>query len=152
MYTIKHRASMVHEDDMGVNAPMDHQRVISKLTVGLGKLFYYDKRIALEPLPETMLDEGRTSPTPDLVLYDRNRDHIPIIIEICHTRGLKGDLQKVVSLIEDYPYDILEGFVYNYRTGQWFRYRKGDDSMATETAFSELLQLDLNSFLAEELG
>ena len=47
-----------------VNAPMDHQRVISQLTVGLGKLYYYDKVISLEPLPETMIDEGRTTPTP----------------------------------------------------------------------------------------
>lgn len=132
---------------MGVNAPMDHQRVISQLNVGLGKLYYYDKAIRLEPLPETMLDEGRTSPTPDLVLYDPNADHIPVIIEVCHTRGLKGDLEKVVSLIEDYPYDIQEGFVYNYRTGQWYRYRQGDQAVATETSYSEVLALDLNQFL-----
>lgn len=147
MYKVSHGLSMVHEDEMGVNAPMDHQRVISKLNVGLGKLFYYDKAISLEPLPETMLDEGRTSPTPDLILYDKARDHIPVIIEVCHTRGLKGDLQKVVSLIEDFPYDILEGFVYNYRTEHWFRYRKGDNGIATETSFSDILQLDLNQFL-----
>lgn len=147
MYEIKHGTAMVREDEMGVNAPMDHQRIISKLNVGLGKLYYYDKVISLEPLPETMLDEGRTSPTPDLVLYDKDRDHIPIIIEVCHTRGLKGDLQKVVSLIEDFPYDILEGFVYNYRTGLWLRYRKGDNGIATESSFSEILQLDLNQFL-----
>ncbi|MFD2573004.1 hypothetical protein ACFSUS_20345 [Spirosoma soli] len=140
MYTVKHSASLVQEDEMGVNAPMDHQRAVSKLNVGLGKLYYYDKAIQLEPLPETMLDEGRTSrndgsPTPDLVLYDNEVDRIPIIIEVCHTRGLKGDLQKVVSLIEDYPYDIVEGFVYNYRTGQWLRYRKGDDGIAVESSF-----------------
>lgn len=142
---------MVHEDEMGVNAPIDHQRAISQLTVGLGKLYYYDKAISLEPLPETMLDEGRTSPTPDLILYDREAEHIPIIIEVCHTRGLKGDLQKVVSLIEDYAYDIQEGFVYNYRTGQWLRYRKGDQAEARESSFSEILSLDLSQFLLKEL-
>ena len=147
MYTVKHGLSLVREDEMGVNAPMDHQRVISQLNVGLGKLYYYDKVIRLEPLPETMLDEGRTSPTPDLILYDREADHIPVIIEVCHSRGLKGDLQKVVSLIEDYPYDIRKGFVYNYRTGQWLRYRKGDQAEATESSFSEVLQLDLSQFL-----
>lgn len=132
---------------MGVNAPMDHQRAISKLNAGLGKLYYYDKVIRLEPLPETMLDEGRTSPTPDLILYDKEADYIPVIIEVCHTRGLKGDLQKVVSLIEDFPYDIQEGFVYNYRTEKWLRYSKGEDGMAIESSFSAVLQLDLNQFV-----
>ena len=130
---------------MGVNAPMDHQRIISKLNVGLGKLFYYDKSISLEPLPETMIDPSRTSPTPDLLLYDNEADRIPIIIEICHTLGLKRDLQKVYSLIESDLYDILEGFVYNYKTKEWFRYRKGD--LTESSSFSEILQLDLNSFL-----
>lgn len=147
MYTIKHGLSLVREDEMGVNAPIEHQRVISRLNAGLGKLYYYDNLIQLEPLPETMLDEGRTSPTPDLILYDREADCVPIIIEICHTRGLKGDLQKVVSLIEDYPYDIQEGFVYNYRTFQWFRYQQGDEGQASESSFSTVLQLDLNQFL-----
>ena len=147
MYTIKPSFSLVREAEMGVNAPMEHQRVISQLNTGLGKLYYYDKLINLEPLPETMLDEGRTSPTPDLILYDREADHIPTIIEVCHTRGQKGDLQKVVSLIEDYPYDIREGFVYNYRTHQWLRYRKGDEAAATESSFSDVLQVDLNQFL-----
>lgn len=78
-------AWLVH--DAGVNAPMDHQRVMSQLNVGLGKLYYYDKTIGLEPLPETMIDEGQTSPTPDLVLYNPVTDLIQIIIEICHTRG-----------------------------------------------------------------
>lgn len=147
-YRITHNSSLVNEE-MGVNAPMDHQRAISQLNVGLGKLYYYDRSIALEPLPETMLDEGKTSPTPDLILYDRQADQIPIIIEICHTRGQKGDLQKVVSLIEDYAYDIQEGFVYNYKTGQWLRYRKGEAGVATESSFSELLRLDLSQFLQQ---
>lgn len=145
-YKVEHAVWMVR-DDMGVNAPMDHQRAISMLNVGLGKLYYYDKTITLEPLPETMVDEGKTSPTPDLILYDRAADRIPIIIEICHTRGQKGDLEKVVSLIEDYPYDIQEGFVFNYKTDQWLRYRKGDQAEATETSFSEILNLDLDQFL-----
>ncbi|GAA4447020.1 hypothetical protein GCM10023189_02840 [Nibrella saemangeumensis] len=148
MYNTRYSGSpIVHEEEMGVNAPMEHQRVISKLNVGLGKLYYYDKAIRLEPLPETMLDEGRTSPTPDLVLYDNSADQIPIIIEVCHTRGLKGDLQKVISLIENAPYDIREGFVYNYKTSQWLRYRLGDGGTATESSFSEILQLDLDQFL-----
>jgi hypothetical protein len=147
MYHLKYDLSLVQEDEMGINAPMEHQRIISKLNVGLGKLFYYDKTIALEPLPETMIDEGRTSPTPDLLLYDNEADRIRIIIEICHTRGLKRDLQKVYTLIENDLYDIVEGFVYNYKTAEWFRYRKGDGGLAESSSFSEVLQLDLNGFL-----
>lgn len=139
------QAWLVHDD--GVNAPMDHQRVISQLNVGIGKLYYYDKTISLEPLPETMIDEGQTSPTPDLVLYNPATELIPIIIEICHTRGQNNDLKKVISLIEDNGYGVLEGFVHNYRTGEWLRYRKGDGGVATATAYSELLGLDLAQFL-----
>ncbi|RRA99967.1 hypothetical protein [Larkinella rosea] len=147
MYTIKYDLSMVHKDEMGVNAPMDHQRIISKLNAGLGKLFYYDKTISLEPLPETMIDPDRTSPTPDLLLYDNQIDRVLIVIEICHTIGLKRDLQKIYSMIENDQYDILEGFVFNYKTAEWFRYRKGDGGLAESSSFSEILQLDLNSFL-----
>lgn len=134
-------------NDDGVNAPLDHQRVISRLNVGLGKLYYYDKAIALEPLPETMLDEGQTSPTPDLVLYDPVAELMPVILEVCHTRGQKNDLKKIIWLIEDNEYGILEGFVYNYRTGEWLRYRKGDGGVATATSFSAVLGLDLGQFL-----
>lgn len=45
--------------DMGIIAPKEHQRVISKLTTGLGTFYYQQRKIALEPLPETMLDEGQ---------------------------------------------------------------------------------------------
>ncbi|MBO0934660.1 hypothetical protein [Fibrella aquatilis] len=136
-----------HVHDDGVNAPMDHQRVISQLNVGLGKLYYYDKAIALEPLPETMIDEGQTSPTPDLVLYDPVTELMPIIIEVCHTRGQNNDLKKVIRLIEDDDYGIQEGFVYNYRTNEWLRYRKGDGGVASASSISELVGLDLAQFL-----
>ena len=49
--------------------------------------------------------------------------------------------------MEDDDYGILEGFVYNYKTQQWLRYRKGDGGVATESAFSEVLQLDLKAFV-----
>ena len=64
-----------------------------------------------------------------------------------HSRGFKGDLKKVISLIDDESYSILEGFVYNYKTEKWLRYRKGDGGQAIESSFSEVLQLDLNAFL-----
>ncbi|WKN45276.1 hypothetical protein [Tunicatimonas pelagia] len=33
--------------DMGINAPKEHQRVISKLTTGLGSLYYQERKIDL---------------------------------------------------------------------------------------------------------
>lgn len=49
--------------------------------------------------------------------------------------------------MEEDDYGILEGFVFNYKTQQWLRYRKGDGGQAIESSFSEVLQLDLNAFL-----
>lgn len=138
--------SPVHED-LGVWAPADHQRVIAKLTTGLGVLFYHEKRIRLEPLPETMLDEGKASLVPDLSLCDNESDQTPIIIEVCHTKGQKDDIQKVIQLIDNDLYGIREGFIYNYKTQQWLRYRFGDGGLTTESSFSEILQVDLNPFL-----
>ncbi|GAA4410377.1 hypothetical protein GCM10023187_34870 [Nibrella viscosa] len=134
-------------EEMSVYGPKAHQRVISKLNSGLGPLFYKEGTIRLEPLPETMLDESQASPVPDLILYDNDARQTPIIVEICHTEGLKRDLKKVIQLIDQDDYGILEGFVYDYIAFQWFRYRKGDGGLVTETSFSEVLQLDLNGFL-----
>jgi Uma2 family endonuclease len=138
--------SLAHEDQ-GVWAPADHQRIISKLTIGLGIRYYHQKTIQLEPLPETMLDDAKASPVPDLSLVDNNTDETPIIIEVCKSKGQKDDMKKVVQLIDNDLYGIREGFVYNYKTKQWFRYCFGDGGLPTESSFSELLQLDLNTFL-----
>ncbi len=138
--------SLVNED-LGVWAPVDHQRVIAKLTTGLGMLFYHEKRIHLEPLPETMLDDAKASLVPDLSLIDNEVDQTPIIIEVCKTKGQKDDIQKVIQLIDNDIYGIREGFIYNYKTQQWYRYRFGDGGLTTESSFSEVLNLDLNSFL-----
>ena len=138
--------SLVNED-FGVWAPIDHQRVISLLTTGLGVLYYHRKIISLEPLPETMLDEGKVSPVPDVLLRNNETDETPIIIEVCQTTGQKGDLQKVIQLIDEDLYGIHEGFVYNYKTQRWLRYRKGDGGQATESSVSEVLNLDLSALL-----
>lgn len=89
-----------------IHAPRAHQRIISKLTTGLGVLYYREKRIALEPLPETMIDEGQTSPVPDIQLYDNEDFKTPVIIEVAHPNGVKNDFKKVERLIEDYEYGI----------------------------------------------
>ncbi|MBD2752852.1 hypothetical protein [Spirosoma validum] len=139
---------LIFREDMAVYGPRDHQRIISKLTTRLGTLYYDAKAISLEPLPETMLDEGQASPTPDVILSNNASDQTPIIIEVCHTKGLKRDINKVIRLVDEDEYGILEGFVYDYKTEHWFRYRKGDAGLMTQTSFSEVLNLDLNAMLA----
>lgn len=147
MYTPGTSDDLIFRDDMAIHGPRDHQRVISKLNTGLGILYYREGSISLEPLPKTMLDEGQASPVPDIILSDNETAQTPIIIEICHTRGLKKDINKIIRLINEDEYSILEGFVYDYKTGQWLRYRKGDAGLMTETSFSDVLNLDLNAML-----
>ncbi len=136
--------SLVHDD--GVNAPRYHQSTIARLTAGLYPL-YRSGAITLEPLPEMMLTEGYSSPVPDLILYDYEAEETRLIIEICQTNGLKADLDKVVRLIDGDLYGILEGFVYNYKTNQWLRYRKGDGGFTTASSYSDIIGLNLNDFL-----
>ncbi len=129
---------------MDVNAPFIHQRTIAQLTAGLYPL-YRSGKIPLEPLPEMM--EEYATPVPDVLLYDYETEQTRVIIEICQTSGQKRDLTKIIKLIDEALYGILEGFVYKYKTSEWFRYRKGDGGLTENASFSEILQLDLNSFL-----
>jgi Uma2 family endonuclease len=135
---------LVHDD--GVYGPLMHQSMIARLTAGLYPL-YRSGQIPYEPLPETMLTEGYATPVPDVILYDHQAEETKVIIEVCKTSGEKSDLRKVIQLIDDEDYGILEGFVYNYKTDSWVRYRKGDGGQATETAYSDVLRLNLNDFL-----
>ncbi|MFD2571012.1 hypothetical protein ACFSUS_10235 [Spirosoma soli] len=139
--------SFVYEDDMSVYGPKDHQRVISKLNTRLGMLFYVDKSIELEPFPETMIDESKASPVPDLLLYDNETAESRIIIEVCNQEGLKKDLKKIMQLVDEGSYGILEAFVYNYKTHDWHQYRKDSGWQLESQSFSDVLQLDLNEFL-----
>ena len=70
-----------------------------------------------------------------------------IIIEVCQTNGQRNDLRKIIRLIEEDDYGILEGFVYNYKTDEWLRYRKGDGGASTASSVSEVLGVDLGPFL-----
>lgn len=139
-------ASRTILQDDGVYGPIPHQSVIARLTAGLYP-FYRSGQIAYEPLPETMLVEEYAAPVPDVVLYDHQAEQVRVIIEICQARGFRHDTSKVIKLIDEDNYGIQEGFVYNYKTEQWLRYRKGDGGLTTETSFSEILNLDLNQFL-----
>ncbi|MCU0427133.1 MAG: hypothetical protein MUF71_16065 [Candidatus Kapabacteria bacterium] len=91
---------------MGTNAPRIHQRIIRKLLFELTRLYEIEHSITLEPLSTTMLDEGQTSPTPDIILLDNALSLTPVIIEITHTTGVRGDSIKVQRLIESQYYGI----------------------------------------------
>ena len=130
---------MVHDDS--TNAPILHQHTIARLTAKLYP-YYEVGTITYEPLPETMVGEYN-SPTPDVILYNYATEQAPVIIEVAHTKGLKADLRKVIDLIDGDLYGILEGFIFNYKTRQWLRYRKGDGGTATESSYSEVLKVDL---------
>ncbi|QDK77956.1 hypothetical protein EXU85_04865 [Spirosoma sp. KCTC 42546] len=138
--------NLVLEDEMGVNAPIIHQSVIARLTAGLYPL-YRSGQISFEPLPETMLTEGYSTPVPDLLLYDHSSEQAKVIVEVCQNTGLKHDIGKIIRLIDSAEFGIQEGFVFNYKTQQWYRYRFGDGGLTTESSFSDILQLDLNTFL-----
>ncbi|MEZ0482975.1 hypothetical protein ACAW87_00385 [Fibrella sp. GW2-5] len=139
-------------DDMGTydrvrSHPRIHQRIISKLNFGLRILYQQEKRIKLEPLPETMVNEDQASPTPDLILVDPATGFIHVIIEVCKTPGLKSDVQKVVKLLDDAAYDIKEGFIHDYKTGKWYRYKANTGGLVEESSWSDVLELDLSAFL-----
>lgn len=134
---------VVHDDS--TNTPAIHQRTIASLITGL-TLEFRAGRIQYEPLPEIMVGEYN-SPTPDVVFFDTATEEARVIVEVCHSRGSHGDLRKVIDLMDNQGYAILEGFVYNYKTRRWLRYRKGDGGQATESSFSEVLDLDLGPFV-----
>ncbi|RYC67629.1 hypothetical protein [Spirosoma sordidisoli] len=136
---------VVHED--GTNSPLAHQIVISKLTIELGVLYYHRRAISLMPLPETPLGEGPGHQVPDVLLFDNEAQLTRIVIEVAQPRSANRDLHKIINLIEDDDYGILEGFVYNYYSGEWLRYCKGDGGVATGSSFSSLMNVDLGPMI-----
>lgn len=133
--------------EMDINAPKAHQRIISKLMASLGYMYYHQHEIELEPLPETQIDEGQSSPVPDILLYDNETYRTPIIIEICHPNGLNNDLKKIIRLIEENDYGIEEGFIYDYVRGLWSKYQKGIGQVYTDPSYSYILAIDLATLL-----
>lgn len=129
---------------MGINAPKEHQAVITRLIHGLADLYLKDKT-QLFPYPETMIDEGQTSPAPDILLYDHKQEKTVLLIEVTHTAGVKKDCTKVETLMNDY--EVGEGFVYDYKKKVWYKI----DPKKQETvlnSFSEILKMDLAKFLS----
>lgn len=134
------------ELEVGINAPKEHQRIIAKLLIGLGNLFY-DRKISLEPLSETMIDEGKTSPVPDIMLFDNNTKQTKVIIEICHTTGVANDIDKVIDLIENHKFGVIEGFVYDYDTGKWLKYEKNKGLIKNNASYCNEIDEDIDIFL-----
>lgn len=132
---------------VGINAPKDHQRAISKINTGLANLYYFEGKIKLEPLPETMIDEGQTSPVPDIMLYDNEQFVTPVIIEVSHPAGVRNDLKKVRRLIEEEEFGTIEGFVFDYINRKWRKYRKGIGEILENPSYSEVLGLDLQEVM-----
>ncbi len=130
---------------MGVNAPKAHQRVIGRLMMRLGNLFYDEKLIPFEPFPETMIDEDQTSPTPDVLLFDNQTQQNKVIIEVSGNTGFKRDFEKVKGLVEEYG--VPEGFVYNYQAKTWHKYVLGKGEDTISPSFSDLLGYDLRKLL-----
>lgn len=118
--------------------------MIRKLIAGLDRL-YVTGNIRYEPFPETMLDEGRTSPTLDVISYDAVSDTDLIMIEISTTKGFNGDFKKVSELVE--YYNVHEGFVSNYKTSAWRKYKLGIGEITDNPSFCDSIGYDLNYFL-----
>ncbi|MEY4538574.1 MAG: hypothetical protein RLZZ306_331 [Bacteroidota bacterium] len=129
---------------MGVNAPREHQRVITKLSAQLYWLFTKDD-IAFEPLVEAMINESESSPTPDVMLLDNVLDQIKVIIEVTSTGGVKKDFNKIAELMLDY--EIEEGFTYDYKKFLWRKYKNGVGEILDNPSFCDTIGYDLNDFV-----
>ena len=127
---------------IGVNAPKIHQRIIGQLLMRLGILYYIEKKIPYEPLPETMIDESQTSPTPDILLFDNQKKINQVIIEVSGNTGARRDFEKVKQLVQEYG--VPEGFVYNYDTGGWRKYILATGEETQAPSYCEAIGLDLD--------
>lgn len=129
---------------LGMNAPRAHQRIIRKLSGELHKLFE-NGQIILESFPETMIDESKTNPVPDLILVNNEADSVEAIIEITTTVALNKDFEKVIGLVNDYQ--VSEGFVYNYNKKHWKKYKRGIGEILAQPSFCDSIGFDLNNFV-----
>ena len=129
---------------MGVNAPKEHQRAIARLTHGMYDL-YLKGLIKYEPLPEAMINESESSPTPDVLLFDGVLRKNMVIIEVTSTTGAKKDFRKTIELVDDY--DVAEGFIYDYQQQSWRKYKLHEGEITENPSFCDSIGYDLNEFL-----
>ena len=129
---------------MGTNAPKEHQRIIVQLTHGLYDL-YLKGHVKYEPLPETMIDESKTSATPDVLLFDSVSEKNVMFVEVTIPVSENFDFRKAIEVAE--KYQIPEGFVYNYKTHNWRKYKLGEGEITENPSFCDSIGYDLNEFL-----
>jgi len=129
-----------------VSKAKEHQRVIVKLISALYRL-YEDKLISCEPLTEVMIDEAHTSHVTELLLFDPEAEKNVVIIEVTVTAAENKDFKQVSALVD--KYDIAEGFVYNYITKQWRKYKMGIGEITENPSFCDSIGYDLNDFLSK---
>lgn len=41
-------------------------------------------------------------PVPDVLLYDNEQHTTPVIIEVCHTSGVRNDAKKIMRLMDEF--------------------------------------------------
>lgn len=99
------------------------------------------------PLPETPLAEGPGYSVSDVILYEKETEKTRVIIEVCNNRSVNSDLRKVIRLIEEDDFGVQEGSVFNYKTREWLRYRKGDGGAATAMSFSEVVGVEMGKMV-----
>lgn len=129
---------------IGINAPRQHQAIISKLVYGLTD--YFQKTGShFFVYPETMINESQTSPVPDVMIVNTASDLTHVIIEITHTQGVKKDLLKLKALMNDY--DVPEGFVYDYKRDTWIRCQLEGNKEEKGSAFCQEVGLDLGTLV-----
>jgi Uma2 family endonuclease len=92
---------------------------------------------------------------PDIVVYEESVDRKAgkpplVIIEITNKAGFKADCEKVVNLIQQFPFDeetgvgIAEGFVYDYDNKRWAKFTP--DGQDTESPnYSDFLGIEFES-------
>ena len=129
---------------MGVNAPKEHQKIIRKLAMALG-LLYDTGQILYEPYPETMVDASKSSPTPDILLFDNESEKNIALIEVTIPASEDNDFEKTAILVEKYK--MAEGFIYNYRKNNWRKYKLGEGEITENPSFCDSIGYDLNEFL-----
>lgn len=130
---------MTANPEGSILGPRIHQELIARLIYGLSRL-HYEQRSGLFPDPETMIDEGQTSPVPDIMLIDKASGLTQVIIEIAHTQGVKKDSRKLQELMADY--EVPEGFVYDCKQNRWLKFQHLQEN-PSDSACCDALGIDL---------
>ena len=99
-----------------------------------------------EPIMEaSMEDSDINSQSPDILIINRKKGVIQIIIEICRTKQLTKDIKKVKDLIKSFA-GIDEAFIYDYEQDEWYKFNDEGEDIYNAT-FSDVLGKDLEDYV-----